>query len=191
MPSGQGPTTGHGATVSRLIATASHEALGPWARMAAPESGRCRVARNDGSIPVSRSARGGASPGPYPRPSPTSAQPAAELPHWLHRSRISRSGAAEARPLNQRRPAGMHGDDEIVPSTAAALARPRTALRSVRSQTPTCGAPAATAERTLEPGAHRYGRVLRIAELDRRGVLWLRQAVFPAAIPGMPSRCCA
>ena len=45
-----------------------------------------------------QSARGGASPGPYPRPYPTSAQRAAELPHWLHRSRISRPGAAHSSP---------------------------------------------------------------------------------------------
>jgi len=45
MPSGQGPT--NRTPVSRLIATAPHEAFGPWVRMAAPESGRRRVARND------------------------------------------------------------------------------------------------------------------------------------------------
>ena len=45
MPSGQGATKL--TPVSSLIATASHEAFGPWVRMAAPESGRRRIAQND------------------------------------------------------------------------------------------------------------------------------------------------
>ena len=93
-------------------------------------------------------------------------------------------GATDGQALGVGLSAGAHGADEI--ASRGAAPGPRTPLRSVRPCTPTCGARAATEERTPEPGAASRSPLppsrLMGAIREPRGVL--------PALPHCPARPC-